>query len=587
MIGFVCFIKENKISSLTHFISCIQFLPLSQSSYQEVAKSMDMPISLQLQSIVGLLAFISFFFYLIKPLLSCYMATEVRCPPEATGSWPIVGHLPQLVGSQPPFRVLGDMADKFGPIFMIRQGVYPTLVVSSWEMEKECFTTNDKFLASRSSSAAGNHMTYDYAFLAFAFYGPYWREIRKISTLQLLSPRRLELLKHIPHTEIDIFIKGLYRIWEDTQPRNGPVKLEMGQIFGYLTLNIVLNLVVGKRVCNYGDSNHDDAEEAEGQKLYKTVTDFFKLSGVSAASDALPFLSWFDLDGQKKNMKKVAKEMDIVAEKWLQDKKSSSLLSRSSKRSNGEGEGNDFMDVLISILPDDNEKGPLFIKHSRDAVIKATALVSISLVVGASDTTSLSLTWALSLLLNEKRVLKKAQDELDTKVGRDRRVEDKDIKNLVYLQAIVKETLRMYPAVPVAPRETIKDCNIGGYKVKEGTRVLMNIWKLHRDPRVWSNPSEFRPERFLDREGEGSKMDFRGQHFEYLPFGSGRRMCPGINFASQILHMTLARLLQGFDLSSPSSSPVDMTEGSGLTLPRATPLEVLISPRLPLPLYDY
>nr|BBD34742.1 putative cytochrome P450 [Eschscholzia californica subsp. californica] len=547
---------------------------------------MDMPISLQLQSIVGLLAFISFFFYLIKPLLRSYKATQVRCPPEATGSWPIVGHLPQLVGSQPPFRVLGDMADKFGPIFMVRLGVCPTLVVSSWEMAKECFTSNDKFLASRPSSAAGTHMTYDHAMFAIAFYDPYWREIRKISTSQLLSPRPFELLKHIPHSEINIFIKGLYQTWEKVHLRNDSVKVEMEQLFGYLTLNITLNLVVGKRVCNYGDSSHDDGEENEGRRLYKVISEFFKLCGVSTISDALPFLSWFDLDGQQKNMKKVAKEINLVAEKWLQDKKTSSLLSRSSKHNNGEGNGNDFMDVLISVLPDDDAEGPLFTKHSRDTVIKATAL---NMIVAATDTTSVSLTWALSLLLNDKRVLKKAQDELDTKVGRDRGIEDKDIKNLVYLQAIIKETLRMYPAAPLLiPHEAIEDCNIGGYQVKAGTRVLMNVWKLHRDPRVWSNPSEFRPERFLDNEGEGSKMDFRGQHFEYMPFGSGRRMCPGISYAIQILHMTLARLLQAFDLSSPSSSLVDMTEeGSGLTMPRATPLEVLLSPRLPHSLYDY
>nr|BBD34741.1 putative cytochrome P450 [Eschscholzia californica subsp. californica] len=546
---------------------------------------MDVPIFLHLQGIIGLLALVSFLFYVIKLSLRSYKANQVRRLPEATGAWPIVGHLPQLVGSRPLFRVLGDMADKFGPIFMVRFGVYPTVVVSSWEMAKKCFTSNDKFLASRPSSAAGTYMAYDYAMFGLTFYGPYWREIRKISTLQLLSPRRLELLKDIPHTEIDIFIKGLYRIWEETQPRKDSVKLEMRQLFGYLTLNIVLNLVVGKRVCKYGDFTDEDGEENEGRKLYKLINEFFKLSGISTASDTLPFLSWFDLDGQKKNMKKVTKEIDEVAEKWLQDKKLSSLLSRSSKLNSGEGDGNDFMDVLISVLPDDDEEGLLFIKHSRDTVIKATTL---NMILAASDSTSVSLTWALSLLLNDKRVLNKAQDELDTKVGRDRRVEVKDIGNLVYLQAIVKETFRMYPAGPLSvPHEATEDCNIGGYQVKAGTRVLTNVWKLHRDPRVWSNPSEFRPERFLDGEGEGSKMDFRGQHFEYIPFGSGRRMCPGINFAMQILHMTLARFLQAYDLSSPSSSSVDMTEDSGLIMPRANPLEVLLSPRLPLPLYDY
>nr|BBD34744.1 putative cytochrome P450 [Eschscholzia californica subsp. californica] len=560
---------------------------------------MEKPILFQLQAgILGLLALICFLYYVIKVSLSTRNCNQlVRHPPEAAGSWPIVGHLPQLVGSgKPLFRVLGDMVDKFGPIFMVRFGVHPTLVVSSWEMAKECFTSNDKFLASRPPSAASIYMAYDHAMLGFSSYGPYWREIRKISTLYLLSHRRLELLKHVPHIEIHNFIKGLYGIWKDHQKQQqqptarddqDSVMLEMSQLFGYLTLNIVLSLVVGKRVCNYhADSHLDDGEEAgQGQKLHQTITDFFKLSGVSVASDALPFLGLFDLDGQKKIMKRVAKEMDFVAERWLQDKKSSLLLSsKSNNKQNeaGEGDVDDFMDVLMSTLPDDDDS--LFTKYSRDTVIKAN---SLSMVVAGSDTTSVSLTWALSLLLNDKQVLRKAQDELDNKVGRGRHVEEKDIDNLVYLQAIVKETLRMYPAGPLSvPHEAIEDCSVGGYHIKTGTRVLANIWKLQRDPRVWSNPSEFRPERFLDNESNGTKLDFRGQHFEYIPFGSGRRMCPGVNLATPILHMTLARLLQSFDLTTPSSSPVDMTEGSGLTMPKVTPLEVLLTPRLPLPLYN-
>ncbi|OVA09734.1 Cytochrome P450 [Macleaya cordata] len=233
-----------------------------------------------------------------------------------------------------------------------------------------------------------------------------------------------------------------------------------------------------------------------------------------------------------------------------------------------------------------------------------------ALILAASDTTSVSLTWALTLLVTNPRVLRKAQDELDIKVGRDRHVEERDLNNLVYLQAIVKETLRTYPAVPLTvPHEATQDCTVGGYHVTAGTRVVVNLWKLQRDPRVWPNPSKFKPERFLSDGcdegggggggGEAANRDFRGQHFEYIPFGSGRRMCPGANFALQTLHMTLARLLHAFELRLPSSKDhdddddvehpdevVDMTEGSGLTMPKVTPLEVLLHPRLPLPLYE-
>ncbi|KAI3760274.1 hypothetical protein L1987_50667 [Smallanthus sonchifolius] len=193
------------------------------------------------------------------------------------------------------------------------------------------------------------------------------------------------------------------------------------------------------------------------------------------------------------------------------------------------------------------------------------------------------MTWALSLLLNHRHILKAAQKEIDIHVGREKWVEESDMKNLVYLQAIVKETLRMYPPGPLAaPHEAIEDCNVGGYHVTKGTRLIVNIWKLHRDPQVWSDPHEFRPERFLE---EHSKINYQGQNFEYIPFSTGRRMCPAATYASHVIHLTLARLLQGLDLSTSMGKPVDMSEGSGLALPKVKPVEVTITPRLSQELY--
>lgn len=200
-----------------------------------------------------------------------------------------------------------------------------------------------------------------------------------------------------------------------------------------------------------------------------------------------------------------------------------------------------------------------------------------------SESTAETLTWALSLLLNNKQVLKAAQDELDVQVGRDKLVQESDIKNLKYLQAIVKETLRLYPPGPLAgPREAMEDCNIGGYYVQKGTRLIVNLWKLQRDPRMWSDPNEFKPERFLV---DHVDVGYRGQQFEYIPFSSGRRMCPGVTFGLQVVHLTLARLIHGFELTTPMDAPVDMTEGLGIALPKIHPLEVLIKPRLPTQVY--
>lgn len=201
------------------------------------------------------------------------------------------------------------------------------------------------------------------------------------------------------------------------------------------------------------------------------------------------------------------------------------------------------------------------------------------LITSSTDTTTVMLTWTLCLLLNNPHALKIAQEELDNIVGRDRQVNESDITNLIYLQAIIKETLRLYPAGRLGgTREFSEDCTIAGYHVPKGTWLLTNLFKLHQDSEIWSNPSEFRPERFLD--GNHKHVDVKGTHFELIPFGAGRRSCPGIGLALQILHLVIATFLQHFDISTPGDAPVDMTETAGMTNAMASPLEVLISPRM-------
>lgn len=206
------------------------------------------------------------------------------------------------------------------------------------------------------------------------------------------------------------------------------------------------------------------------------------------------------------------------------------------------------------------------------------------MIAGGTDTTAVVFVWALALLLKNPHVLKKAQNELDKHVGKERLVNESDINNLIYLQAIIKETLRLYPPGPLGgARKLTQDCNVGGYHIPKGTWLFVNLWKLHRDPRVWPNPSEFRPERFLT---EDKKVDVKGQNFELIPFGAGRRICPGTNFGLQMLHLVLASLLQAFDLSAGSDETVDMSESAGLTNMKATPLDVVIAPRLLPNLYN-
>lgn len=192
--------------------------------------------------------------------------------------------------------------------------------------------------------------------------------------------------------------------------------------------------------------------------------------------------------------------------------------------------------------------------------------------------------WALSLLLNNKDTLKKLQFELDEQIGRGRKVEESDVKNLLYLQAVVKEKLRLYPAAPIGiPHESTENCIVANYHIPAKTQLIVNLQKLHRDPVIWEDPNEFKPQRFLMSQ---KNFDVRGQNPQLIPFGNGRRMCPGISFALQVMYVTLANLLHMFEVGRPSEELLDMEEGIGITCVRKNSLQIVLTPRLPSEVYE-
>ncbi|XP_031098238.1 xanthotoxin 5-hydroxylase CYP82C4-like [Ipomoea triloba] len=178
---------------------------------------------------------------------------------------------------------------------------------------------------------------------------------------------------------------------------------------------------------------------------------------------------------------------------------------------------------------------------------------------GTDDTTSTMLTWGLSLILNNDNVLEKIQGELDNIVRRERHVNESDLGNLTYFQAVIKETsFRLYPPGPLLiPHEAMEDCKINGYHVFKGTRVMINVSKIQRDPNFWVDPDAFKPERFLM---EHKDIDLRGNHFDLIPFGIGRRICPGMSLALQSMQLGLAAVIHSFDIKRCSDEPIDMTD---------------------------
>ncbi|XP_068649003.1 xanthotoxin 5-hydroxylase CYP82C4-like [Aristolochia californica] len=504
-----------------------------------------------IQVVLGLTAFILLY-------ISHLREKQKRCrtpePPAAGGRWPITGHLHLFRREQPVMRLLGELAEKYGPVFTIWVGIHRTIVVSSWELAKECFTVNDKALAGRPRTTAGKYLADNYSLFAISPYGSHWRASRKLAVAHLLSSHQVELFQPVRAKEVDASIRELRLLCKTS---NEALKVDMRQWFAEQTFNNIVMMVAGKRC--FGSSVAEDKAAMRAQEAIRRVLYF---SGVFFLSDAIPFLELLDVGGHIASMKETISELNSVIDSWIEE-------HRARRFSGVYRENQDFIDGLLNAM----EKSP---RSASDAQAFIRQIV-LAVILAGTDTTHVTLTWALSLLLNNAKVMQRARDELDNQVGSDRNVNESDLMKLPYLQAIVKETLRLYPAGPLTmPHEATEDCNIGGFHVPAGSRLTVNIWKLHRDPSVWEDPLEFRPERFLTTHAD---IDGSGQHFQYIPFGSGRRMCPGGLLALQVVHLMLARILHGFELRRASKEPVDMTEGLGLSLPKAGPLDAIISPR--------
>jgi cytochrome P450 len=244
--------------------------------------------------------------------------------------------------------------------------------------------------------------------------------------------------------------------------------------------------------------------------------------------------------------------------------------SKIGNKEDGEEGAKDILDLLMDVHDDDNAEKKLTRENIKSYIL--------NILAAGTSTSALTIEWALGEMMNHPTMLKKLLTELDTVVGKDKLVDESDLPQLPYLQAIIKETLRLHCPLPLLTRKASEDCTIDGHFVPAGTPVLLNYWAVGRDPEYWKDSLEFNPERFSD-DNKGNEIDFRGQHFQLLPFGTGRRMCPGATLGLLVVTTGFAALVQCFEWPSAEGS-VDMTEGPGVTLTRARPLFMTPKPRL-------
>ncbi|KAK7396279.1 hypothetical protein VNO78_17171 [Psophocarpus tetragonolobus] len=472
--------------------------------------------------------------------------------PPSPMALPIIGHLHLL--SSNPHQDFHKLSIRYGPIIHILLGSVPCVVASTAEAAKEFLKTHELSFSNRpAQTVAVEALTYGFQDFLFAPFGPYWNFMKKLCMSELLGGHMLDQFLPVRQQETKRFIKRVL------QKGVAGEAVDFGGEFITHSNNIVSRMIL---------SQTSTENENQVQGMRKLVADAAEFIGKFNISDFVWFLKLFDLQEFNKRLKQTRDRFDAVLERIIQQRQ---VERRNNKETGRTRPFKDMLDVLLDIFEDQNSEMKLN-KENIKAFI-------MDILVAGTDTSAITVEWAMAELINNPRVLENARKEMDIVIGKNRIVEESDIENLPYLQGIVRETLRIHPAGPLLFRESSRSDVVCGYDIPAKTRLFINVWAIGRDPNYWDNPLEFRPERFI--ENGQTQLDVRGQHYHLLPFGSGRRGCPGTSLALQVVHVNLAVMIQCFQWKiDGGNGKVDMEEKSGITLPRAHSIICVPIPRL-------
>ncbi|XP_073125137.1 strychnine-11-hydroxylase-like [Henckelia pumila] len=492
----------------------------------------------------GEIFFILFICFLASNLFWLLLMKEKKTLPHGPKPLPIIGNLHQL--GKLPHRSLKELSKIYGDLMFLRLGSVPTLVVSSADMAREIFKEHDLAFSGRPSLYAAKKLTYNLSTVAFAPYGEYWREMRKIAVLELLTVKRIQSFVQIREEEVGRMIENINAMMMKV--------VNVSQLSFSLLNNVVCRVAFGSRS---PDDHHGFQEILLEVELFE--------AGFNVA-DYFPWLAWLNkFNGVDRKLEKIFRDLDWFVDKAIEEHRDPKRVKSTDHE--------DIIDVLLRIQKEPKKAIAMDDKHIKG--------VLVGIFSAGIDTSSATIEWTMTELVRNPKVKERAEQEVRKMFKGKARIEENDLQNLIYLKLVIKESFRLHPPAPLlVPRETIEKCTIANkYEIPAKTRVMFNASAIGTDPRYWKNPEQFCPERFLD-----SDIDFRGQHFELLPFGSGRRGCPGINFALSLVELALANLLYFFNWDLPqdmSAQDLDMEESLGVTMHKKIPLCLIASPAPP------
>ncbi|MCO5570141.1 hypothetical protein L7F22_023858 [Adiantum nelumboides] len=454
------------------------------------------------------------------------------------------------------FRCFWEWSKIYGPIVSVWFGSTLNVVVSSSELAKEVLKDKDQQLAARNRTRAANLFSRNGQDLIWADYGPHYVKVRKVCTLELFTPKRLEALRPLREDEVGAMVKSIFK---DCGGKGGEsTAITLKRYLSAVAFNNITRIAFGKRFVD-GDGNIDP----QGVEFKEIIAQGMKLGASIKTPEFIPWIRWmFPL--QKEEFIKHGVRRDNLTKLIMQEHTIARETSGETKQH--------FVDALLSL--------------QKQHDLTDTHIIGLlwDMITAGMDTTAISVEWAMAELVRNPRVQQKAQEELDRVIGMEDVVKEVDFSKLHYLQCVVKESLRLHPPTPLMlPHKATEDVKIGGYDVPKGTVVHVNVWAVARDPTVWKDPLAFRPERFLEED-----VDIKGHDYRLLPFGAGRRVCPGAQLGLNLVELMLARLLHQFSWLPPDgmqAEDIDMTERPGVVTFMAKPLEAVAEPRLPAHLY--
>nr|AAW50817.1 ferulate-5-hydroxylase [Broussonetia papyrifera]AAW50818.1 ferulate-5-hydroxylase [Broussonetia papyrifera] len=490
--------------------------------------------------------------FLVIPLLFLLghiLRSRGRLPyPPGPKGLPIIGSMSMM--DQLTHRGLAALAKQYGGIFHLKMGYLHMVAISSPETARQVLQLQDNIFSNRPANIAIRYLTYDRADMAFAHYGPFWRQMRKLCVMKLFSRKRAASWESV-RGEVE---KTVLSVAGSTG-----TAVNVGELVFKTTMDIIYRAAFG-------------ASNKEGQDEFISILqEFSKLFGAFNMADFIPWLTWVDPQGLNGRLKRARKALDAFIDKIIDEH----VVKKN------EAAETDMVDDLLAFYSNEeakvNDAEDLHnaIRLTRDN-IKA---IIMDVMFGGTETVASAIEWAMTEMMRCPEDLKKVQQELADVVGLDRRLEESDFEKLTYLRCAIKETLRLHPPIPLLLHETAEDAAVAGYHIPKGSRVMINAWAIGRDKNSWADPDSFKPARFL-RDGV---PDFKGSNFEFIPFGSGRRSCPGMQLGLYALELTVGHLLHCFTWNLPDGmkpSELDMNDVFGLTAPRATRLVAIPTKRV-------